>query len=264
MPVTIQDDMLDAASAMPKRQGDDFLVALLRYGRTGEEPKGKPAWLPTFIACKSRIDMSQRAHERGRRAAEARFAMHDGAQASCKSAPEHDAETEPCIMHDGAQASCKSAPEHDAENENENENENERESERESEREKTPPKAPRGGPSRADVLSATERVVSHLNAVCGTTYRADSEQTRRLVCARLADGFSADDLERAVDNMASHWLNREEMRRFLRPSTLFAPTKFEGYLQTPPAGAALPRFAEADDVVETPWVPLGVGCDDEP
>ena len=256
MPVTIQDDMLDAASAMPKRQGDDFLVALLRYGRTGEEPKGKPAWLPTFIACRSRIDMSQRAHERGRRAAAARFATHDGAQASCKSAPEHDAETEPCIMHDGAQASCKSAPEHDAENENENESERERE--------KTPPKAPRGGPSRADVLSATERVVSHLNAVCGTTYRADSEQTRKLVSARLADGFSADDLERAVDNMASHWLNREEMRRFLRPSTLFAPTKFEGYLQTPPAGAALPRFAEADDVVETPWVPLRGDCDDEP
>ena len=256
MPVTIQDDMLDAASAMPKRQGDDFLVALLRYGHTGEEPQGKPAWLPTFIACKSRIDMSQRAHERGRRAAEARFATHDGARASCKSAPEHDAKSDPSIMRDGARASCKSALLHDAENENENE--------RESEKEKNPPKAPQRGASRADVRSATERVVSHLNAICGTTYRADSKQTRRLVSARLADGFSADDLERAVDNMASHWLNSEDMRRFLRPSTLFAPRNSEGYLQPPPAGTALPRFAEADDVVETPWVPIEGGCDDEP
>ena len=59
MAVTIQDDMLLAASQMSKKDGDAFLLALLAYGATGAEPKGKPVWLPTFTTCKERIDMSE-------------------------------------------------------------------------------------------------------------------------------------------------------------------------------------------------------------
>lgn len=55
MPVIIQDDMYEAAAMMTKKQGSEFLLALLHYGFTGEEPEGKPSWLPTFITCKYRI-----------------------------------------------------------------------------------------------------------------------------------------------------------------------------------------------------------------
>ena len=60
MAVLIQDDMLEAASMMTKKQGGEFLLALLHYGFTGEEPTGKYSWLPTFIACKDRVPYGDR------------------------------------------------------------------------------------------------------------------------------------------------------------------------------------------------------------
>ena len=95
MPVLIQDDMLEAASMMTKRQGGEFLLALLRYGYTGEEPEGKHSWLPTFATCKSRIDMSKRARERAQSMADARYSKRDDAQAECTSSVhKHDAQAE--------------------------------------------------------------------------------------------------------------------------------------------------------------------------
>ncbi|MBS5866219.1 MAG: hypothetical protein KIC37_07715 [Coriobacteriaceae bacterium] len=95
MPVLIQDDMLEAASMMTKKQGGEFLLALLRYGYTGEEPEGKHSWLPTFATCKSRIDMSKRARERAQNMANARYSKRDDAQAECTSSVhKHDAQAE--------------------------------------------------------------------------------------------------------------------------------------------------------------------------
>ena len=95
MAVLIQDDMLEAASMMTKKQGGEFLLALLRYGYTGEEPEGKHSWLPTFATCKSRIDMSKRARERAQNMANARYSKRDDAQAECTSSVhKHDAQAE--------------------------------------------------------------------------------------------------------------------------------------------------------------------------
>ena len=96
-----------------------------------------------------------------------------------------------------------------------------------------------------------ERVVAHLNAACGTSFRASSARTRQLVRARMADGFSAGDLNAAVDHMAARWLHDERMRRYLRPETLFSASKFEGYLNAgmPAAPARDARLAVYDGVV---------------
>lgn len=147
MPVVIQDDMLEAASAMTRKQGDDFLVALLRYGSTGEEPKGKPAWLPTFIACRARIDMSKQASEKARRMAEARYAKQD-ARSGCESDANQDAE-EDCSssMHkQDARAACTDEPKQDAQAGctcRVQQQGTESESESESESEKNTPQPPR-------------------------------------------------------------------------------------------------------------------------
>ena len=128
MAVLIQDDMLEAASMMTKKQGGEFLLALLRYGYTGEEPEGKHSWLPTFATCKSRIDMSKRARERAQNMANARYSKRDDAQAECTSSVhKHDAQAE-CTSsvhkHD-AQAECTSSvPVQHPENEYEYEKEN--------------------------------------------------------------------------------------------------------------------------------------------
>lgn len=75
-----------------------------------------------------------------------------------------------------------------------------------------------------------EDVVDYMNAVCGTRYRASSKSTRESINARLADGFTVDDCKYVIDVKFDDWGNDPRMSAYLRPSTLFAPSKFEGYL----------------------------------
>ena len=249
--------MIDAAEMMPRKQGMEFVMALLRYGRTGEEPENSPAWLPTFIVCRERIDMSGAKHDKARRMASARYAkMHAATQAECTRRLKQNARTRPSRMHAATQAECTDASKQNAENENENENEI------------TPPTPPsggrEGGEPRAD--EETERVIAHLNDVCGTAYRPSSAKSRQLVGARLREGFSVEDCERVIDNMAARWLGDERMRRYLRPETLFNATKFEGYLNAGPPRAspaeAIAASLAAYDEGAVEWVPVEGGDDD--
>lgn len=68
-----------------------------------------------------------------------------------------------------------------------------------------------------------------LNERCGTSFRANSEATKRLIRARWSEGFRVDDFRKVIDSKASEWGNDQKMRQYLRPQTLFG-TKFEGYL----------------------------------
>lgn len=75
----------------------------------------------------------------------------------------------------------------------------------------------------------TEEVVNHLNSRAGTHYRATTANTRRLVKARLREGFTVEDIKRVIDKKCADWLNNPSMMEYLRPETLFG-TKFESYL----------------------------------
>ena len=77
------------------------------------------------------------------------------------------------------------------------------------------------------------QVVTFLNEKTGKSYSDKSAQTRKLIDARIKDGFAAEDFEKVISNMASHWLGDEKMEQYLRPQTLFG-TKFESYLNTKP------------------------------
>ena len=107
MSVTIQDDMWCSAQAMQGRQGDDLLLALIRYGFTGEEPKEGSRIYPSFLLCKERIDMSASKSSKARRMAEARWGKHDAQEI-----PMHDATAS--AKHN-AQACTSMMHEHDAE-----------------------------------------------------------------------------------------------------------------------------------------------------
>lgn len=71
-------------------------------------------------------------------------------------------------------------------------------------------------------------VVAYLNEKAGTKYRASAEKTKKLIHARLAEGFTLEDFKTVIDNKCADWLNTD-YAKFLRPETLFSP-KFEGYL----------------------------------
>lgn len=74
-----------------------------------------------------------------------------------------------------------------------------------------------------------EEVVEHLNRRAGTRYKATTPNTRKLVKARLNEGFTVEEIKLVIDKKCSEWLNNRDMAKYLRPETLFG-SKFESYL----------------------------------
>lgn len=72
-------------------------------------------------------------------------------------------------------------------------------------------------------------IVDYLNAKAGTRYKASTASTRKLIKARLKEGFTVEDFKAVIDKKCGEWLSNSKMEQYLRPETLFG-TKFEGYL----------------------------------
>lgn len=77
----------------------------------------------------------------------------------------------------------------------------------------------------------TENIISFLNSTTGSKYKASTDKTRRLIAARIAEGFTVDDFKTVITKKAKEWQGTD-MAQYLRPETLFG-TKFEGYLNQP-------------------------------
>ena len=71
--------------------------------------------------------------------------------------------------------------------------------------------------------------VSLLNQLSGSSFRPSTKATRRVIRARLREGYSGSDLETVIRHQCRLWGKDEKMRKYLRPETLFG-SKFEGYL----------------------------------
>ena len=79
--------------------------------------------------------------------------------------------------------------------------------------------------------SVAEDIVTFLNSVTGSNYRSTTDKTRKLIAARIAEGFTIDDFKTVISKKAKEWQGTD-MAQYLRPETLFG-TKFEGYLNQP-------------------------------
>lgn len=77
-------------------------------------------------------------------------------------------------------------------------------------------------------------VVAFLNEKTGAKYRASSQSTRRLIDARVNDGFTLEDFKTVISKKCAEWKGTD-MEKYLRPETLFG-TKFEGYLNAKSKG----------------------------
>lgn len=82
-------------------------------------------------------------------------------------------------------------------------------------------------------------IVDHLNAKVGSRYTTKNKQLRGYVHARLDEGFTVDDFLTVIDTKAAKWRDDPKMRDYLRPSTLFAPSHFEEYLNESPQTSIL-------------------------
>ena len=86
-----------------------------------------------------------------------------------------------------------------------------------------------GKPDHAEEIA---EIVGYLNSKLGTSYKPKSKDTASKVNARLEEGFTVSDFKAVIDSKVSQWGRDQKMREYLRPVTLFAPSKFEGYLQS--------------------------------
>ena len=74
-----------------------------------------------------------------------------------------------------------------------------------------------------------EEIISYLNEKTNKHFMPKNKQTVKFINGRLSEGYSKEDLKAVIDNRVEKWLNDEKMNEYLRPSTLFRPSKFEAY-----------------------------------
>lgn len=217
MGVTIQEDMYEAAQYMPESHRGPFIAALVGYGLTGELPDESEPWYPTFYVCKSRLDMSAKRSEDGKKAIAKRWANRE------QEATSTDTNTG---TYTGTynESDIGTYPEDEVGTKNRNLKATKN-------TEVSRGKESRGKERDIPSRETARLVISHLNEVAGTSFRANSDKALKHIGARLNDGFSADDMISVIDRKCSQWLGTD-MAKFLRPETLFGP-KFEGYLNEP-------------------------------
>ena len=105
-------------------------------------------------------------------------------------------------------------------------------------------------PAQPKEPDPTEEVVNHLNLRAGTKYKPTTANTRKLVKARLKEGFTVEDMKLVIDKKCADWLNNPKMAEFLRPDTLFG-NKFEGYLNA----KTNPRTGYQQKPQQSSWTP---------
>jgi phage replication O-like protein O len=75
-----------------------------------------------------------------------------------------------------------------------------------------------------------QEIVDYLNLKAGGHYQAKAVDTREHIAARWKDGATLEDFKKCIDNMTTKWKDDPKMSPYLRPTTLFAKGKFEGYV----------------------------------
>ncbi|MFS0575080.1 conserved phage C-terminal domain-containing protein [Sporosarcina sp. 179-K 3D1 HS] len=105
--------------------------------------------------------------------------------------------------------------------------------------------------TRPDVVV---EVIDYLNERTGKSFKTNSKSTGRMIGGRLSEGYTLDDFKSVIETKARQWSADPRMRHYLRPSTLFAPTNFENYLNEAPA-----REPERKQVHRAPVLDFGKG-----
>ena len=84
--------------------------------------------------------------------------------------------------------------------------------------------------TESQVESDVDEVIDYLNTKTKSNFRKTTKAYRKAIKARLNEGYSLNDLKAVIDSRMDKWGNDAEMREYLRPQTLFAPSHFDAYL----------------------------------
>ena len=75
-----------------------------------------------------------------------------------------------------------------------------------------------------------QKVVDYLNLQTGKNFKSRTTATRSSILGRLREGYSFSDFKCVIDGKVLEWAHDPSMAKYLRPATLFTPSKFEAYL----------------------------------
>lgn len=90
--------------------------------------------------------------------------------------------------------------------------------------------APDKARQRREAREAGTRAIAYLNEKAGTRYRPTEANLKFPTGRILQDGATEAELLAVVDAKCKDWLGNPEMRKYLRPETLWNATKFSQYL----------------------------------
>ncbi|MBF7022516.1 conserved phage C-terminal domain-containing protein [Staphylococcus kloosii] len=82
--------------------------------------------------------------------------------------------------------------------------------------------------SRVDFIPYKE-IIDYLNSKTGKRFSHKSNANQKLIKARINEGYTKDDFFNVIDTKTTEWINVEDMKQYLQPTTLFG-NKFDKYL----------------------------------
>lgn len=81
------------------------------------------------------------------------------------------------------------------------------------------------------ITDQAKQVLTHLNQVTSSRYQVSTTSLQN-IRARIGEGFTVEELSLVVDYCNAKWSEDLTMSAYLRPQTLFQPSKFQGYLKS--------------------------------
>ena len=104
------------------------------------------------------------------------------------------------------------------------------------------------------------KAVQLLNDLSGSSFRASTKSTQKLIVAREKDGYTLEDIEMVIRHQCGLWGKDANMSKYLRPETLFG-NKFEGYLSDARRNNPSPEQGYTLASLEDPWEVAMRGAD---
>ena len=82
---------------------------------------------------------------------------------------------------------------------------------------------------KREMVVVAKNALEYLNSKADKSFK-ETDTNLSFILERIKEGYELIDFKKAVDNQVSEWLGDDKMNKFLRPSTLFQKSKFDGYV----------------------------------
>lgn len=106
---------------------------------------------------------------------------------------------------------------------------------------------PEAKPDKKLSNSLAKEVIDYLNKLANTNFKSNSKANTTIINARSKEGYVFDDFKIVINNKVKDWKGTS-FEQYLRPITLFAPSKFENYLNQ-----VMPKNKLLDILTDDTW-----------